>query len=823
MTTLAGLTSLEAARRLAEHGPNAMPGLTPDPWWRRLLRQFRSPLIYILLFALAVEAAVWIGGRGGPPWEGLAIAVILALNAGLGGWQEWKAEHALAELERLAAPRAWVVRDGTIRRLPSAELVPGDAVRVEAGDRVPSDLSTVEPENVLVDESLLTGESLPVEKGAGDTLYAGTLVVRGTTYGEVTRTGTESAMGRLVRQVADVRPDPTPLERRLDVFGRRVARWVLGLAAALALGGLVMEGPTQFGRVFLLAVALAVAAVPEGLPAILTVALTLGVQRMARRNAVVRRLTAVEALGSVTVIATDKTGTLTENRLVVRELDSPDPDRALRAMVLASSADAGGGVGDPLELALLAHARAAGVPTEETQAAVERVSTRSFDSVSRFMRVTVRENGAALSYFKGAPEVLLQRSRLSSSDREVWEGRIERAAESGHRVIALAWGDGEREHDLRWLGLVLLWDPPRPEVRDALRQARDAGIRIIMVTGDHGATAVAVARAVGLEERGMITGAALEAMTSAERRRAVREAGIFARVSPAQKLEIVEALKADGEIVAVTGDGVNDAPALKRADVGIAMGQRGSDVSREVADLVLLDDNFATIIGAVEEGRSIYVNIQKFIRFLFSTNLSELLVVVVGAFAALTLGLRESSGELLLPLTAAQLLWINLVTDGAPALALSLDRNPGLMQASPRPPGSALLDRVSLQFIITSGAAKALVALALLGLLPMLGESRDATRTAVFMLVACGQLLFVYPVRRSRPAPLSNPALHLSVVGGLAAQIVMMQLPGLREAFQSVPLAVFGWIAVVAGSITAWAAAELTIRVLGRINASAGG
>jgi Ca2+-transporting ATPase len=342
-----------------------------------------------------------------------------------------------------------------------------------------------------------------------------------------------------------------------------------------------------------------------------------------------------------------------------------------------------------------------------------------------------------------------------------------------------------------------------------LQEARNAGIRIVMVTGDHGATAVAIADTLGLDSGRVVNGAELEAMTPDQRRIAATETNIFARVSPGQKLAIVEALKEAGEVVAVTGDGVNDAPALKRADVGIAMGQRGSDVSREVADLVLLDDNFATIVAAVEEGRNIYTNIQKFIRFLFSTNLSEILVVVVGALAAFWLDLRDSAGNLLLPLTAAQLLWINLVTDGAPALALTLDRTPGLMRRPPRPVDTPLLDRPSLQFIGATGTAKAGLALLLLYLLPQKGYSLDLTRSAVFALLACGQLLFVYPARRSVPASLGNWLLHIAVISGFVAQWAVVQIPELAGPFQAVGLPPAVWFAVIATAFLAWAAAEL--------------
>ena len=812
MAWLDGLTAEEAAEALRFHGANTLPRGTPDPWWLRVARQFRSPLIYILLLALVIEIVTWRMGHRPPPWEALAIAVVLLLNAALGVWQEWKTEDALAELERLSAPRAWVVRDGRVQRMASAALVPGDLVRLEAGDRVPADITPLDPENLLADESLLTGESIPVEKDGAQALLAGTLIVRGTSFGRVTRTGRASAMGRLVETLERVRPQPTPLERRLDVFGRRVARWVIGLALIIALAGLWADGPSRLPETLVFAVALAVAAVPEGLPALLTLTLALGVQRMARRKAVVRRLTAVEALGSVTVIASDKTGTLTENRLEVRHLDSPDPIRAARAMVLASSADPAEQIGDPLELALLRHAAEAGHHAPRLRAEFRRVSGRSFESTTRFMRTTVEEDGETVSYFKGAPEVLIERSRLTPGEREVWTRKTDEYAAAGHRLIGLAWRHGEGERDLSWLGLAALWDPPRPEVPEALRQAGNAGIRVLMITGDHGTTALAVARAVGMKDPTLVTGDQLALMNPEDLRRAVRTANVFARVQPEQKLAIVEALRTNGEVVAVTGDGVNDAASLKRADIGIAMGQRGSDVSREVADLVLLDDNFSTIIAAIEEGRGIYSNIQKFIRFLFATNLSEVLLIVLGAALALTIDLRDPTGALLLPLTAAQLLWINLVTDGAPALALILDRSPGLLSGPPRDPRTPLLDSPSLRFILVGGASNALLALALIAALVAAGESSPAVRTGTFLFLALAQLLFVYPARTVGSRPVRNMAVHVAVMAGFALQLLVVALPGTQTVFHAVPVSAAVLAVVGVGCLLAWAVAETLSR-----------
>jgi Ca2+-transporting ATPase len=809
-----GLSKDEARERLERHGPNALPEKPPTPLWRRFVRQFQSPLIYILLFALVVDIVIWVSeGSSGMPVESIAIAIILLLNAGLGVFQENKSEAALARLKEMATPLVWVMRDGRLERLPSSELVPGDLVRIEAGDRIPADGKLVEAQGVMIDESVLTGESVPVEKETAEEVLSGTLLVRGKGYIEISRTGEQSAMGRLAVMIGGIIAEQTPLERRLEKFGGQIARAVLLLTVLIAIGGLLVEGVERISHVFLFAVALAVAAVPEGLPAVLTLTLALGVERMAKRRAVVRRLSAVEALGSVTVIATDKTGTLTENRMFVRELDSPDAKRALEAMVIANDAEIGSDAGDPLELALLEYAKQQNIEPARLRSEHPRHSVLPFDSSYKFMRATVNENGDLTSYLKGAPEVILQRSRLSPEERRVWEEKADAYAREGFRILSLGWREGESDEEIGFLGHVLLWDPPRPEVPDAIRRAQDAGIRVVMVTGDHPATAIAVAREVGIQPSRVLTGLELETMPDESLREAVSEANIFARVAPEHKLRLVEALKQNGEIVAMTGDGVNDAPALKRSDVGVAMGERGSDVSREVADLVLMDDNFATIVAAIEEGRNIYENIQKFIRFLFSTNLAEVLIVVGGAFGAALMGLKDETGAILLPLTAVQLLWVNIITDGPPALALGLDQDPGVMREPPRDPQSPLLDRESLQFILGTGLFKAMIGGALLIGMPLSGFSLLQTQTAVFLHATIGQLFYAYPARRISSPPQFNGALHLAVILGIGVQLLTVLLPGLRKLLGLQPLTTELLLLVSAAVLLTWGAAEAYSRI----------
>ncbi len=784
-----GLTSGEAAALLVEVGANVLPEARPIPWWARVLHQLHNPIIYILLFALAFDAVVWtIEGMHGWPIESIAILAILAFNTAMGVWQEYRAEDALARLKEMAAPFVWVRRDGNLVHVPAAELVPGDLVRVESGDRIPADGELTSEQGLTVDESMLTGESVPVERRAGDDLYSGTLAVRGLGWLVVTNTGPASAMGRIAGMLTEVEAEGTPLERRMAHFGHRIARWVAALAVVLVVAGVGVEGIDRIDEALLFAVAVAVAAVPEGLPAVLTLTLALGTERMAMRKAVVRRLAAVETLGSVTVIATDKTGTLTENAMTVRAMDSPDEDRALLAMVLAADAEPDGASGDPLEVGLYDFAAQRGVDPAATRLRYERTSVQPFDSEWRYMRATVIEDDAPVSYLKGAPEVLLGRSRLTSDERSAWAARIDAAAADGYRVLGLAWTRGDVDAHVEWLGTVSLWDPPRPEVAGAIEAAQNAGIRVLMITGDHPATARAIANAVGIASDTVVTGQQLDRMDADELARTVTDAGVFARVGPEHKLALVEALKAHGEVVAMTGDGVNDAPALKRADIGVAMGQRGSDVSREVADLVLLDDNFATITAAVEEGRSIYANILKFIRFLFSTNVALVLLIAIGVMGAAALGLQDDAGNLLVPLLAVQLLWINIIADGPPALALGMDRNPGMMSQRPRSPSAPLLTRTGIRFILSTGMLKAGMGLAVFFSLPALSFSGSTTQTAVFLYESLAQLAFVYPARRLTNESLPNRTLNIIIVASVALQMLTITVPGLRTMLGLVPL-----------------------------------
>jgi P-type Ca2+ transporter type 2C len=808
-----GLSSDEARHRLTEHGHNSLPEKPPTSVLVRLVKQFESPLIYILLFALIIDLIIWYTeGATGYPVEGIAIGIILVINAVLGVFQEGKSESALAKLKAMATPQSWVVRDGKLQHVDTNLIVPGDIVRVEGGDRIPADGKIHSDDGVQIDESILTGESIPVEKEKGQEVFSGTLLQRGKAYIEVVTTGEESAMGRLATMIGGIEQGKTPLEQKLEVFAKQVSKLVLGIAIFVLIGGTWIQGTAEFGHVMLFAVALAVAAIPEGLPAVLTLTLALGVERMAKRKAVVRRLSAVEALGSVTVIATDKTGTLTENEMNVRGIESSDKENLIRAMVLANDADLDSGAGDALELGLLNFAVGKSIALREMRRAFPRTSTKPFDSSYKFMRVSVTDGGDVVSFLKGAPEVILDRCEISDSERVQWNSKIESAASEGFRVLAFAMGTDEAEEGLRFLGIALLWDPPRPEVPEAVKLAYDAGIKIVMVTGDHPSTALAVARAIGINAKGVITGDKISSMSDDELRSAAYDMGVLARVTPEHKLRLVEVLQSGGAVVAMTGDGVNDAPALKKADVGVAMGQRGSDVSREVADIVLVDDNFASIISAVEEGRNIFENIQKFIRFLFSTNMAFVLIIVFGSFGSFLMGLEDERGLLLLPMTAVQMLWINIITDGPPALALGFDRNPGVMLLDPRPPGQPLLDRASIIFVGVTGIVKALFG----GVILLYGWWREVepvvTRTVMFLFQSIAELLIAYPARRISLAPLRNNFLHVSVFGGIAVQIGVVYFPPLRDMLGLKDPGWQGLLFMSLAAIVVWFSAELVTR-----------
>ena len=804
-----GLSQSEADRLLEQHGPNEMPAEERDSALRRTFRQLKSPLSYILLAAIIFETLFWLyEGRREFPWGALVIGFTLGINVGVGLVHEHRSQAAIDRLKALASPRSWVMRDGHLQEVPSRELVPGDVVRLEAGDRVPADGALLSDAALPFDESLLTGESFPVDHADGEPVHAGTLLLRGRAHVLVQRTGSTSALGKIASLLAAIELGKTPLERRLDKLGHQIAVVVLLIALVVSVALLFVEGMGHLPAVLLFAAALAVAAVPEELPATLALTLALGVERMAKKNALLRRLPAVESLGSVTVICTDKTGTLTHNRLSVRKLHAADDAAALRAMILAN--DATLAEGDPLDVALLAHASANGIDVDLMRANAPRVSSRPFDSAWRFMRVTVGSGAAVESLLKGAPEALFARARLTPAERARWDALAESAARQGHRVLALARAPGESEEDVEMLGLVELADPPRDEAKASIAAAQGAGIRVALLTGDHPATALSVARHVGIPADRVALGNEIASASDAEIDRLAREVHVFARILPEHKLRLVEALQRQGEIVAMVGDGVNDAPALKRADIGVAMGKRGSDVAREAAALVLLDDNFATIVDAIEEGRGIHAKTQTMLRFMFSTSLGFVLLILGGILAALAFGLRTPDGALLVPLTAIQILWINFLADGPPAFALGVDKTSGLLDQPPPRPEAPLLDKPSLRFVLGGALTKAAMGLALFIALPLFGVSTVATRTSVFLYEYLAQLTFASASRAPGLKYARNRSLWLAMVVCVAAEIVTLAVPMTRIALGiTPPTALLIAIALVATALTALVAVAL--------------
>lgn len=703
-----GLTASDAARRLAEYGPNRLPeGQTRRPL-RRFFAQFNNVLIYVLIGAAIVTGALqhWID-------TGVILAVVLA-NAVIGFLQEGKAETAMAAIRQMLAPRAAVLRDGRRVTVDGAALVPGDIVLLEAGDKVPADLRVIEARGLAAQEAILTGESVPVEKATapvaadaalGDRrsmLWSGTLVTQGTARGVVTATGPATEIGRIGGLLAGVEQLTTPLVAQMDHFARWLSFLIL-LVAALLLGWGYFVGHMPFADLFMTVVAIAVSAIPEGLPAAMTITLAIGVQAMARRNAIVRRLPAIESIGSVSVICTDKTGTLTRNEMVVAAAETVEgrfavsgdgyapqgritPPGDLSALARASALcnDAAlhdrNGVwtveGDPMEGALLAFAGKVAVETS-----ARRLDAIPFDSRHRFMAVLTEGSGGRMIHVKGAPERVLR--MCGGLDYAHWHDRAEAMARQGLRVLALAERQTTNvridpaalEGGLTFLGLVGLIDPPRPEAIAAVAECRAAGIRVKMITGDHAGTAAAIAAQIGLQNPGrVLTGADLDKLDDAKLALEVATVDVFARTSPEDKLRLVTALQAAGLSVAMTGDGVNDAPALKRADAGVAMGLKGSEAAKEAADLVLADDNFASIAAAVREGRTVYDNLKKVISWTLPTNAGEAMVVIVALMAGMAL-----------PMTAVQILWVNLITGITLGLALAFEpTEAGTMARPPR-------------------------------------------------------------------------------------------------------------------------------------------
>jgi len=866
-----GLSEEEAQRRLQSFGPNQLVEKPCTSFWEMLWDQFNNFVVIMLIVAAIISAFL------GEEIEAVAIMAIVILNAILGVVQESRAEQALAALKKLAAPEAHVIRDGSRKMVPSPQVVPGDVVLLEAGNYIPADVRLLDAVNLRVEEAALTGESVPVQKDAatalekdiplGDrknTAFMGTLVNYGRGKGIVVSTGMHTQIGLIAKMLQSVEDEDTPLQKRLEQLGKTLG-WACLIICAVVFGVGWLRGHAPL-EMFMIAVSLAIAAVPEGLPAVVTISLALGMREMIKRHALIRKLASVETLGSTTVICSDKTGTLTQNEMTVtrmwvdgqfvsitgsgyspfgdfqkegKNIDLKDyPGVLTNLWVAALNNDAGlemitgeddktiyRMVGDPTEGALIVAAAKAGARSQKLSAAYPRVQEVPFDSERKRM-ITIHKiempSAEDISPFynethkdwyaitvKGAPDMVLdlcqryQRiddhvASLDEKQKMHILAANDQMTQDALRVLGTAYritpeppdiSDPEKlEQDLVFAGLTGMIDPPRPEVPPALIKGRKAGIRTVMITGDYANTARAIAESIGLLRAGhqVLTGSDLNAMDDATLSREVNRTDVFARVSPEHKMRIVEALRSNGEVVAMTGDGVNDAPSIKRADIGVAMGITGTDVAKESADMVLTDDNYASIVAAVEQGRIIYSNIRKFVYYLLSCNMAEIAVIFLG-----TIFTRGS------PLTAIQLLWLNLVTDGAPALALATEKgDPDIMDHAPRPPSEPIINRFMTVGIVIQTIAITSTCLAayLIGLNAHPTQPEYA-ETMAFVTLSLSELLRAYTARSERYPLLSlgifaNKYMNLAVLSSALLILAVVYLPFLQTAFNTTPL---GW------------------------------
>ena len=879
-----GLSEPDARQRLERYGKNELTSEKPTPAWKKFLAQFQDVLVVLLLVATTISAALWFVERDSAlPYEAVAIFAVVMLNAVMGYIQESRAEQAMAALRQMSAAQAKVIRDGTLRSIPATEIVPGDLITLEEGDIVPADARLIQSIALQTSEAALTGESLPVSKDTesiaeevslGDRhnmVFSGTASTYGRGKAVVVATGMQTQMGRIAGLLREVQPETTPLQKELTRVGRLLGIIVVVIAVVMIATIIAVEDVRSFSGLFdvlILGVALAVAAVPEGLPAVVTAVLSLGVQRMAKRSAIVRHLAAVETLGSATVIASDKTGTLTKNEMTVRlvatasgrvrldgtgyapegkvtregggPIDGPlriELERALAVADRASNAimqEQNGHwtvLGDPTEGALCVAAAKAALKHEVLDARFKRVGEIPFSSERKLMttiHTDAEKKERLLAFTKGAPDVLVSRCSQEFAGGETRPLTPERRAEilqsneelarEALRTLGVAYRslpadtfevdevDESLERDLVFAGLIGMIDPPRAEAKEAVARTKAAGIRPVMITGDHPVTAAVIATELGISnDSRAVTGVDLDRMTEDERVQTIKQVSVYARVNPEHKLQIVKALQREGEVVAMTGDGVNDAPALKTADIGVAMGIAGTNVSKEAADIVLADDNYATIVAAVEEGRAIFSNIRKFLRYLLSSNIGEVMTMFFGVLLANMIGLTaEGTDGVILPLLATQILWVNLVTDGAPALALGVDpADPGVMTERPRPRSEGVITRNMWSGIAFVGVVMAVGTLLVLdaslpaGLIEGSGTLRYA-QTMAFTTLVLFSLFNVFNSRSDTESAFSglfsNAWLWGAVLLSLLLQFAVTYIPFLQQAFSTVSLSLSDWL-----------------------------
>ena len=851
-----GLTQGEGARRLAGYGENKLEKAKPPGLFRQVLAQLRDPMILVLLAA----AALSFFAGGGQDWLDTAIILLIVVfNTVISVSQEDNARKALEALEKLAAPRARVLREGVERRLESTHLVPGDILLLEAGDYVPADGRILWAAGFQTDESAMTGESLPVHKRAGDGLppdtplaerknmvIGGTVVTGGRAKVVVTATGMQTEMGKIAGLLLRQGQGETPLQRKMKEVSRVLSLVCVGVCAVMF--GVGMLQHRDILDMFLTAVALAVAAIPEGLPAIVTIVLAVGVGRMARRNAIIKRLPAVETLGCASVICSDKTGTLTKNQMTVLEVWTPAPahrDRALTLGTLCGDAQEGPGgyIGDPTETAIAQAAAQAGLEKAALERDMPRRGEAPFDSVRKRMATChALPNGEALVAVKGAPEAVLARCTHllgAQGPRPLTDGDRRRIAQVGGdlagqalRVLAVAqrlqpalpksMAAESLEAELTFVGLIGMMDPPRPEVRQAVDRCAGAGIRPVMITGDHKDTAVAIAKQLNIYRPGdkAIDGAGLDFLPQETLEEEIEAFSVYARVTPEHKMRIVQAWQRRGHVVAMTGDGVNDAPALKAADIGCAMGKTGTDVAKGAADMILTDDNFATVVAAVEQGRGIYANIRKAIHYLLSCNIGEILTI----FLATLLPVSQA------PLSPVQLLWLNLVTDSLPALALGMEPvEKTAMTQPPRGKEEPLFSRAFSRRLAWQGALVGGITLLAYGLGFHLTGTFAVANTMAFATLTFSQLFHAFDVRSEttplfRLGVLSNKAMNKAFLAGAALQAAVLLAPPLQGAFSVVPLALEQWGMVLALALTPLVVCEAAklLRPKGRKKSPAG-